>query len=1040
MLRPILERFRHYHSWWFGRGLLVLALVSLGLSPKAVLAQLKTPEVWLNGVHLTQTPVFLEVRYDDPLPLWNTPALPGATTALSSILEDPCESQAAMQANGWSIPTGTWTTGWIGNGLLIDANASALARPLPWTSSPADGSLAFWIAPEWDAANHPAKATLFYLNDSFYAELDQQKIQWYVGRQKIPEKPAVYQTDISNWLSQQWHHLAFTWQWQSWPNNRSGYRYTIFLDGQILGRSLYFDNGLAAGDDIAGPTLYLGARPMLAGFTGQIQARLDDISLMRGALSAPELAQLTGPICGNQICSATEDPQSCPEDCNQDVTIPLLPPKAPVKDWDSPFCVHNYYTTAGEPWDTLYRELGAKYVRMGFIWDGFVTKDGFLNFDKQVPGSNKNYRDFIRKIKQQNMVPLLYLMPRFPGKTLRSTTTPCGKSYSARPIDLAEWQEHVRLLVERYDGDDDTGCNPAVVAQNPADCYTPGDKQFPGEDERIRVKYWQVGNEPTFTAMNGFISNDSLKNRQFNQGPNGLAYWYWQPGDGYQVGLTEGSLPNSCLINGQETADKTSLKIERSDTSGQEKTISVYSALMEYKPEYLSLLNYAMFNVPIKTNLAGTPDSKDACALDIYQYDESALPFDQNGQVDTKTGYLTSNSEMNLASKIWRPQKSPAFMRSMICIAENFVQPKTKFIRLVLQYKGKYPGSCQFDNINSGLYDWFGTAEEYFEYWKATSEAIKAADPQSLVVSAILEEYVLDKFLKWAKQNGGSPQNNYYYDRHDFHLYGDPLVSNYFGSHTWGPRKLFKGRSIEDKIARILEVYQRNNIPSKPFTTTESAEINYLAGNPDDFWNLPATDQRRQAEGMLKRYLKLLRLNFETACWFSLVQTADNESAKKPPYMSLAGLVRQDGQRLLSYSAYQSMTKYLDQLVFNDYRTYQIGNKQLQVYEFANAERKVLALWLNDAYGPKKFINRLREYYCQDKEDPLGDSVDLFATPAEKAFYCDLAFKNYPDNWDQSVWTNIRLLDEQRDIRSIRWIDPLYQTESPINAEVRLQP
>jgi hypothetical protein len=153
---------------------------------------------------------------------------------------------------------------------------------------------------------------------------------------------------------------------------------------------------------------------------------------------------------------------------------------------------------------TYAKDLGIDFNREGmyFIWEwSDINKDGHFGFkgatapphpNRPNSGRTINYDNERERLAKAGITMMGNVCPFRGGSALK------GEFRNAK--EQAIYQEFVEKLVERYDGDSDLGCT-----QNPPDCYTPGDGEYPSQSfinalQANPIKYWQVCNQVTDTC------------------------------------------------------------------------------------------------------------------------------------------------------------------------------------------------------------------------------------------------------------------------------------------------------------------------------------------------------------------------------------------------------------------------------------------------------------------------------------------------------------------------------------------------------------
>jgi len=224
--------------------------------------------------------------------------------------------------------------------------------------------------------------------------------------------------------------------------------------------------------------------------------------------TASQIAEVSNKKCGDGFCDEVErEKEICPRDCVE-VKIEITPKSAdPVRRAEavapipqevastdaesSPFGAH----PAGANNYEYAKDLGLSWNREGsyfsWIWSD-PARSGNFSFKKAVAPENPNLSKSGGVINYDNQRSRLNLA----GINTMVNVCPFHKGGEFR--DAAEEQNYrqfVNKLVERYDGDDDLGCE-----QNYPDCYSPGDDEYPSAEliEKIAaspIKYWQVCNQ-----------------------------------------------------------------------------------------------------------------------------------------------------------------------------------------------------------------------------------------------------------------------------------------------------------------------------------------------------------------------------------------------------------------------------------------------------------------------------------------------------------------------------------------------------------------
>jgi len=217
-------------------------------------------------------------------------------------------------------------------------------------------------------------------------------------------------------------------------------------------------------------------------------------------------------LCGDGVCDMVErsNTELCPKDCagKEGELGGEMPDEEDLSGY-SPSSVSGLSPSfgvhpSGAENYKYAKELGLDFNREGvyFIWQWInPKKDGKLKF-RNVPlppkPGGKGFRpkpaDYDREREK---------LASAPGISLMANLCPFMKNVGVEDEvfgsekEKAAYAGFVEKLVERYDGDGDTGCS-----MKAPDCYAKGDGQYPPESliqamKKNPVKTWQVCNQVT---------------------------------------------------------------------------------------------------------------------------------------------------------------------------------------------------------------------------------------------------------------------------------------------------------------------------------------------------------------------------------------------------------------------------------------------------------------------------------------------------------------------------------------------------------------
>ena len=199
--------------------------------------------------------------------------------------------------------------------------------------------------------------------------------------------------------------------------------------------------------------------------------------------------------CNENWLSATDSNKCCSVSC----TNPVVSSTGNFED--SPFGFHPAIVNGS------YSD--AEYV--GIKW----PREGILTWVMVQPDISKNEYKFKHALSKTgaelNNDELFLGWDGFRLMNFENTTTITADRFVSdtkgnvtwQPISSQKASEYVRLVVERYDGDNDYGC--VVSAPN---CYVLGDDEYPSQAtidhfKQYPLLYWQVSNEPTLAPNLG---------------------------------------------------------------------------------------------------------------------------------------------------------------------------------------------------------------------------------------------------------------------------------------------------------------------------------------------------------------------------------------------------------------------------------------------------------------------------------------------------------------------------------------------------------
>jgi hypothetical protein len=192
--------------------------------------------------------------------------------------EQSLEARAAAGDSQPAVAEGvTFAQGVRGLGAAF-GKTSSLAYATSRNLNKAEGTLEFWIKPEWPGSDPIWRC--FFIEDGPYEEGENTIRFWHPGALRFDpcRTKQLYYVPSTNWQPQQWHHLAATWNHQK----------------QM---SLYVDGALVTRKDFSWPIksherMYVGSpNPWHRDTAGAIgaEAVMDELRIYRRALSDDEV-------------------------------------------------------------------------------------------------------------------------------------------------------------------------------------------------------------------------------------------------------------------------------------------------------------------------------------------------------------------------------------------------------------------------------------------------------------------------------------------------------------------------------------------------------------------------------------------------------------------------------------------------------------------------------------------------------------------------------------------------------------------------------
>lgn len=231
--------------------------------------------------------------------------------------------------------------------------------------------------------------------------------------------------------------------------------------------------------------------------------------------------------------------------------------------------------------------------------------------------------------------------------------------------------------------------------------------------------------------------------------------------------------------------------------------------------------------------------------------------------------------------------------------------------------------------------------DDFAEFVKITSEAIKQADPSAKVVigGAFLQEM----------------QNISIFDRHFLKILGD-LKGKYIDiiDFHWGGDASGSYRGYRDIYAHL-----RNNLPQLGFSKDLPVWITEMSGYSDDPvklsfqpWDPRPQTEKEQAADLVKKYVYALSLDIEKIFWaFGIMEGFRNNDS----YFDHTGIVydgklsgdKGKGVKKLAYYNYKLMAGLLDGSDWERGRTVISGKENLYVFKFKQkaSDNAVYVVW-----------------------------------------------------------------------------------------------
>jgi hypothetical protein len=208
----------------------------------------------------------------------------------------------------------------------------------------------------------------------------------------------------------------------------------------------------------------------------------------------------------------------------------------------------------------------------------------------------------------------------------------------------------------------------------------------------------------------------------------------------------------------------------------------------------------------------------------------------------------------------------------------------------VLRYKDTVRAWEMWNEPNFDVF-WCGTPQQFAQMTRVTYQAIKAADPSAIAISApIFRGYRIEliaRFFEALRHLPDAAANEYYHDVIGFHLYD--------GGHC----------GVFDEIEYLNRDYFRPNVGDKPIWNTESG-IRQREGAWPEF-----ASPEEAANYLVSNYSYSLHKNVGRYFYWRAID--EGPIAKDADYDYAWGLLQYNGTPRPSYAAFQTAAQYLPQ-------------------------------------------------------------------------------------------------------------------------------
>ncbi|MHB0867973.1 MAG: LGFP repeat-containing protein, partial [Chloroflexota bacterium] len=253
--------------------------------------------------------------------------------------------------------------------------------------------------------------------------------------------------------------------------------------------------------------------------------------------------------------------------------------------------------------------------------------------------------------------------------------------------------------------------------------------------------------------------------------------------------------------------------------------------------------------------------------------------------------------------------------------------------RLASQYQGRIDDWIIWNepdiwNNGSGMQQWNGSLEQYYQLVKVAHQAIKSANPNGRVILAGLtywwdqafgREQYFRRFLNVASHDPTARANGFYFDVASLHLYGNP-------------------RDLYD-VPRYYRRLMREYDLEKPIWVTETNVVPWDDAGVQRSRDSFRASMDEQASYLVQAFASALAAGVERVSVYKMQD--DTRRPGADPY----GLVRSDAgsSPRAAYQAYQVITRYMSGAV--DARLYRQGGAT--VVRLERQGDRVSVLWNN---------------------------------------------------------------------------------------------